>query len=382
MSERWQSLAQSFERHFVSPPLCVVSAPGRVNLIGEHTDYNDGFVLPCAIDYEVCVVAGPRADDQVNVLACDFGNDTDSFTLAGDIEREMEQSWRNYVRGVASVMQREGYLLRGCNLAVSGSIPVGAGLSSSAALEVATIAAFAELSGISLDQLTMALLGQTAENNFVGCACGIMDQLISTTAKQGFASKIDCRTLDISPVPIPDSLGILLINSNVRRELVESKYNDRRAECEQAAALCGKASLRDVSLEHLRDLKHPLLSNRARHVFEENQRVHALADALMEDDLRAIGRLMRQSHNSMRDLFEITTPEIDLLVDIIEDVVDGEGGARMTGGGFGGCVVALLPEQLIGAAVEAVARRYQQATGIVEVVYRTRPAGGLRVSYF
>ena len=375
-------LEETFRLVHGGEPAMIVRAPGRVNLIGEHTDYNNGFVLPCAIAYETLVAVRPREDQRVNVVALDWGQQVDSFELSQSITHHHSQQWCNYVRGVAVQLLACGFPLTGCDLAITGNVPQGAGLSSSAALEVALARALLLASGLDATPLEIARVGQAAENEFVGCACGIMDQLISAAGVDGQALLIDCQDLGMKPVTLPDSLSLLMINSNVKRGLVDSEYNTRREQCEAVARHFGVDSLRQVELAQL-DAEAAMLDalsvNRARHVLEENERVLATVAALGACDLSRLSELMVLSHLSMRDLFEITTPEIDLLVDILAEVVGDRGGVRMTGGGFGGCVVALLDNELLEPAVTAVAQRYQSVTGLAETVYTSRPCEGVSV---
>ncbi|MDX1736424.1 MAG: galactokinase [Halioglobus sp.] len=384
MSELLAGLEGAFTRHYGASPAHVAKAPGRVNLIGEHTDYNDGLVMPCALEFHTLVAITPRSDRVVNTLAVDWQGETDSFSLDGEIAFHSTQAWSNYIRGVANEMRSRGHSLSGCDVAISGNVPQGAGLSSSAALEVALVQALAHISNLELSPVEIAAIGRAAENNFVGCACGIMDQLIAVAGREGYALAIDCRSLELAPLLIPEQLSLLLVNSSVRRGLVDSEYNLRRAQCEQAAAFFGCASLRDVSLqalEHDCDGLDPVAAKRARHVLQENERVLAMQAAFRTQDVAAISRLMAASHASMRELFEITTPEIDLLVDTIAAVTGSRGGVRMTGGGFGGCVVALLPDAMVDEVIAAVARVYNKKTGLQEAIYYSRPAGGVGLLY-
>jgi galactokinase len=377
-------LEAAFERHFGAPAQHVARAPGRVNLIGEHTDYNDGFVMPCAVQFSTLVGFSPRDDGIIATLALDWQGQVDSFALAGDIAFNESQMWSNYIRGVVVAMQNTGYEVPGCNLAITGNVPQGAGLSSSAALEIALVRALAQMSGHKLAPAEMAAIGQAAENDFVGCACGIMDQLISAAGREGFAVTIDCRSLELTPTPIPVDLSLLIVNSNVQRGLVDSEYNLRRQQCEAAAAFFGRESLRDVSLEMLRERAaglDPVVLKRAQHVLDENQRVLDMQAAFEREDVRTISRLMAHSHRSMRELFDITTPEINYLVEIIGAVIGERGGVRMTGGGFGGCVVALLPEELVDEVTATVAGTYEAKTGLQETVYRSSPASGVELLY-
>lgn len=372
--------AALFRQQFGNDPTVCVRAPGRVNLIGEHTDYNDGFVLPCAIDYETVVVASPRDDSQLSVVAADWAGQTNTFDLKTEISQDPAMTWSNYIRGVAWGLLEQGYKLRGGNLVVAGNIPQGAGLSSSAALEVATGAALSGVSGLDIDGKTLALTGQRAENGFVGVQTGIMDQFISALGQPDHALLIDCRSLEYRPVPIPPGTAIIIANSNIKRGLVDSEYNTRRQECEAAAAYFGVAALRDVPPDLFavhEDELGEVVARRARHVITENARTEAAAEALAKGDLRAMGRLMAESHESMRDDFEITVPAIDTLVEIMAGVIGAAGGARMTGGGFGGCVVGLAPEELVPEVLAAIAAKYPAASGREATVYVCRASAGV-----
>ena len=341
LKEKTQAL---FAEKFGYPASHVIQAPGRVNLIGEHTDYNDGFVLPCAIDYQTVIACAPRDDRTVRVIAADYDNQTDEFSLDSPITSHDTQQWSNYVRGVVKHLQQRNNAFGGADLVISGNVPQGAGLSSSASLEVAVGTVFQQLYHLPLDGAQIALNGQEAENQFVGCNCGIMDQLISALGRRDSALLIDCRSLETRAVPMPDSVAVVIINSNVQRGLVDSEYNTRRKQCEEAARFFGVKALRDVSPEQFEARQHqldPLVAKRARHVISENARTLAAADALAAGDLQRMGRLMAESHASMRDDFEITVAPIDRLVEIVKATIGSRGGVRMTGGGFGGCVVAL-----------------------------------------
>ncbi|MBU6260134.1 MAG: galactokinase [Burkholderiales bacterium] len=361
-------------------PALVVQAPGRVNLIGEHTDYNDGYVLPCAIGYRTLVAARPRADTLVRVAAADCGGAVDSFDLADDPLPHAAAPWADYVRGMAWAMRDAGHALRGADLAIAGDVPQGSGLSSSASLQVAVGQAFKSLQGLdALDPTALARLAQRAENDFVGCRCGIMDQLISARGVAGHALLIDCRSLEATPVPLPRDVAVLIVESRISRGLVDSEYNRRREQCEAAARHCSVAALRDLDLASLEAGAAGLEATtlrRARHVVTENARTLAAAQALAAGDLDRVGRLMAASHASMRDDFEITLPAIDRLVDILANTIGTAGGARMTGGGFGGCVVALLPEERVEAARAAVQAQYRSPAGEPARVHLCRAGAG------
>ncbi|MCD1126369.1 galactokinase [Jinshanibacter sp. LJY008] len=379
MSDLKQKTQAIFQQQFGYLPETTIQAPGRVNLIGEHTDYNDGFVLPCAIDYQTVISCTRRNDNLVRVVAADYHNQQDSFTLGEDIASHPEYMWANYIRGVILFLQQRAPGFGGADLVISGNVPQGAGLSSSASLEVAVGKAFQVLYQLPLDGVALALNGQQAENQFVGCNCGIMDQLISSLGKKDHALLIDCRSLKTKAVSMPDDMAVIIINSNVKRGLVDSEYNTRRKQCEAAADFFNVTALRDVTIEQLNAAKanlDPLVFKRARHVITENTRTLAAADALAAGNLPELGHLMAESHISMRDDFEITVPAIDVLVEIIKPVIGNRGGVRMTGGGFGGCIVALAPQALVDEIRQAVHQQYHQQTGMKEVFYICRASEG------
>jgi galactokinase len=372
MKELISKVSQSFKHFFSAEPQCIVQAPGRVNLIGEHTDYNDGFVLPCAINYQTVVAASPRKDTLVRVVSVDYGNDIDEFDLNKAIEFLPEKMWANYVRGVVNCLIQRGYSFRGADISVSGNVPQGAGLSSSAALEVVIGQTFKELYKLPISQAEVALNGQQAENEFVGCNCGIMDQLISAEGKKDHALLIDCRSLETQAVSMSSKMSVVIINSNKKRGLVDSEYNTRREQCEQAARILGVKALRDVTMAQFEQRQSELdsiVAKRARHVISENDRTVAAANALADGDMILMSDLMTQSHVSMRDDFEITVKEIDTLVDIVKAVVGVEGGVRMTGGGFGGCIVSLVPPHLVDSVRAAVEAHYHRRTGLNASIY-------------
>ncbi|MFD2178919.1 galactokinase [Veronia pacifica] len=365
MTELCERAGSVFEDVFGYTHQYLFQAPGRVNLIGEHTDYNGGYVLPCAINFATVVAVAKRNDDVVRVVAADYDNDSDQFSLKEEIAVHKEKMWANYIRGVVVALNEGSHALGGVDLVVSGNIPQGAGLSSSASLEVAITQMFSELYDLSLSQKQIALISQKAENEFVGCKCGIMDQMVSATAHDRHGLLIDCLTLDIQPVALPDNISVLIINSNKRRGLVDSEYNLRRQQCESAARHYGVNTLRELSSEDLmRDQcgLDPLIFKRAKHVVTENERTLAAIEALSQEAMSKLSELMEASHISMRNDFEITVSEIDLLVALIKGVIGTRGGVRMTGGGFGGCVVALLPHDLIDNVVNAVQKQYEEIT--------------------
>jgi galactokinase len=366
LQQRTQDL---FLTQFGYGPDLIAQAPGRVNLIGEHTDYNDGFVLPCAINYYTVVCAAARPDTLVRVVAADYGDAIDEFDVSDTLQADTEpgRGWVNYVKGMLQVAKMRGYPIAGLDLVIAGDVPQGAGLSSSASLEMALAETFNQLFTWSASKSDLALLGQAAENNFVGCQCGIMDQYISAMGREQQGLLIDCRSLEARAVELPPGTQIVIVNSNVRRGLVDSEYNSRRQQCEAAAKQLGVKALRDVSVEMLNRRMaelDPLVLRRARHVVTENDRVLQAEMAMNAANLPLMARLMAQSHVSMRDDFEITVPPIDTLVEMIKDELGEAGGVRMTGGGFGGCVVAVLPTALLEPVTGRIERDYFNATGL------------------
>ncbi|MCX8601241.1 MULTISPECIES: galactokinase [unclassified Gilliamella] len=374
-----EKTTQAFECQFGYQPDTVVQAPGRVNLIGEHTDYNDGYVLPCAINYQTVISCHKRSDNIIRVIALDYHHQQDEFSLDKPIEKHPNYQWANYVRGVVKHLKKYANNIHGADFVISGNVPQGAGLSSSASLEVAVGKMFQVLYQLPLDGTKLALIGQEAENQFVGCNCGIMDQLISALGEAQHALLIDCRTLGTHPVSIPEDLAVVIINSNIKRGLVDSQYNTRREQCEAAAEALGVRALRDASLAELEVIEStldPVVFKRARHVITENERTLLASHALEVRDYKLLSLLMAQSHKSMRDDFEITVPAIDYLVEIIHKVIGDEGGVRMTGGGFGGCVVALVPKDKVDDVKAVVHNHYQQKFGIKETCYVCQPSEG------
>ncbi len=347
-------------------PRHIVQAPGRVNLIGEHTDYNDGFVLPCAINHFTAIACTPRDDNTVRVVAADYDNQVDIFSLDSEVEPNKDMLWATYVRGAVVYLKKLGHQFGGMDMVIGGDIPQGAGLSSSASLMVAVGQAFKTAYELQLSPADNALNAQKAENEFVGCHCGIMDQLISASGQPEHALLIDCRSLETRSVSMPAGYTVLILNSRIQRGLVGSEYNTRRRQCEEAAAFFGVKALRDVTLSQLQSgvgKLDPVVFRRAHHIVTENQRTLDAAEALASGDMARMAVLMAQSHVSMRDDFEITVPLIDELVDIVKLVVGPAGGVRMTGGGFGGCVVSLVPDAMVEDVKAAVAEHYRNAHG-------------------
>jgi len=374
------SIAEQFRAKFGANPR-VYRAPGRVNLIGEHTDYNEGYVMPVALGFYCWVAISPR-DDQKLVISSDDFSDTAEVELDSP-EIHPRKTWSDYPVGVALGLKRAGVPLRGANLLIHGEVPMGAGLSSSAAIEVATALALAEQSGHSPDRVQLALLCQKAENEFVGARCGIMDQFISLHGRKNHALLLDCRALDFELVAIPECVRLVICNTMVKHEHGSSGYNQRRAECEEAVlrlakVLPGIRSLRDVTLDQLElhcGTLSGVLYKRALHVIAENARVLGATEALRAEDLERFGKRMAESHSSLRDLYEVSCAELDLMVDQANRQ-EGVYGARMTGGGFGGSTINLVESRFADAFAENMASGYEKETGIVPQIYICAPAEG------
>lgn len=381
-----QRMGQAFTAEFSRLPARWVRAPGRVNLIGEHTDYNDGFVLPMAIDRSVRIAFQPRDDQRVVVRSLDF-DERSEFTLesldaashAPQVRRN--RGWFDYVQGIAWAIQRNGRPLRGWQGVIAGDVPIGAGLSSSAAVELAVARVFAAVSELQWNAFDMATIAQQAEVHWVGLRCGVMDQMIVAAGRAGNATLIDCRSLDLLHVPIPAGTVIVVLDTNTRRGLVESAYNQRRDECDQAADALGVNALRDIALGQLTaraDALDPILRKRAFHVVSENARTLAAADAMRRDDAQTLGRLMVESHRSLRDDYEVSCSELDAIVAAALKQ-PGCHGARMTGAGFGGCAVALVDETRVDAFVVHAAEAYRNGAAIDASIYIVRPSDGAQI---
>lgn len=377
-------LITQFQQLYQGAPQGVASAPGRVNLIGEFTDYNLGFVFPAALDFRTQVLFRPRADQQIVVHSQNYPGESDRFSLTTPIVSGPSQ-WGNYVRAVAFVLQQAGLKLSGADLLIASNVPQGAGLSSSAALEVALGGAFNHLGQLGLTPAQLALFGQQAENQFMNCQCGIMDQMISAKATAGHALLLDCENLATTAVPIPADLTMVIVNSNYPRKLVDSEYNSRREDCEQAAALMGVTTLRHADLALLAQHRKAMTLQqykRAHHVISENARVLAAVDALRQSDMSQLHRLMQASHQSLRDDFEVTVPATDGLVEICQAALGEQGAVRMTGGGFGGAIICLCTAQDVEKVQQAVDRHYQPRFGLHADIYVCQAGTGLTVTSF
>jgi galactokinase len=383
MTDREKLRAEFTVRYGAEPH--IFRAPGRVNLIGEHTDYNAGFVMPAAIKFYTTVAIAPRTDRSLRVRSVNFAENRE-IALPGPLaaqERAGKSShWIDYIAGVAWALQEHGIHIGGADMLIQGEVPLGAGLSSSAALEVAVGLALAYIAGQSIDGLQLAKLCQRAENLYVGMRCGIMDQFASVHGRAGHAMLLDCRTLEHRFLSL-QSAQLVICNTMVRHRLAGSEYNRRREQCEQgvqalARKIPGIAALRDVSGDLLRlheEALDPLIYRRCRHVVTENERVIAAASALEASDLTLFGRLMRESHRSLRDDYEVSCDELDLMVRLAESI-DGVYGARMTGGGFGGCTVNMVHTDRVEQFRTQLAADYARATGHRPEIYACEAADG------
>lgn len=375
--------ADLFGRCFGHPPRWVVAAPGRVNLIGEHTDYNDGFVLPMAIERHIVVAANLNPSGNVILHSVTTG-ETATFNVRPKVVRG-EPGWSNYVRGVIAGFQARGKKVAGFDAVIESTLPYGGGLASSAALEVATATLLEAMAGTPLDPIEKALLCQQAEHDFAGVPCGIMDQFTSILAWQDHALLLDCRSRTTTPVPMtnPD-VTVLIVNTNIRHKLAESEYARRRTQCEAAARVLKVAALRDATLEGLEAAAgrmDPVVFRRARHVITENERTLQAARAIQAADWPAVGRLMYASHASLRDDYEVSCPELDLVVEIARTLGAGGDviGCRMTGGGFGGCAVSLVKTEAVQRITRKLDEAYEKQTGNQTSIFSSRPAAGCRV---
>ena len=370
-----RALQQSFEDHFNGKAAVIVRAPGRVNLIGEHTDYNEGYVLPMAIDRAIWIALRPRQDTHVTVYSADL-HESASFEL-GSLNKE--GGWIEYIKGVAHQLVRAGYSPGGWEGVLAGDVPQGAGLSSSAALELATARAFAALSALEWEPKRMARLCQRAENEWVGVNSGIMDQMASAASTAGHALFLDCRTLETQHLPLPEGVSVVVLDTSTRRGLVGSAYNERREQCEAAARFFGVGALRDVSVEEFErrreEMPDQAVMRRARHIVTEDQRVLDSVEAMRAGDAARLGRLFNESHASLRDDLEVTNEALNQIVAAAQSRPECYG-ARMTGAGFGGCAVALVRSGAVEGFKKAVSAAYKRSSGLDAKVYVCRPSAG------
>ena len=358
----------AFRQRFGCSPEWIVAAPGRVNLIGEHTDYNDGFVLPAAITRATAIAAGPRNDNRFEIFSKNF--QSSATVPLNNLVPQRRSSWTNYIAGVALLFKEQGIGIRGANLCINGNIPRGSGLSSSASLEIAAAYALQSMNDFAYPALEMIKLCQRAENEFVGVRCGIMDQFISCLGKKDHALMIDCRSLEFKHVPFPSGVRLLVLDTGVKRALASSAYNTRRDECTDgvktlSSVLPGIRMLRDVTpgdLGRNEGMLNPTIRRRCKHVVTENARVLQSVHALTAGDLSEFGKLMYDSHLSLQHDYEVSCAELDIMVDICAEA-EGVYGARMTGAGFGGCAVCLVNTEAAPEVAARVMREYPPRTG-------------------
>lgn len=356
-------------------------APGRVNLIGEHTDYNDGFVMPAAIDFYTWAKITPLENRKLQIRSENFDEEVEVDLDDQNIARR--EHWSDYPIGVAAILEREGYRLRGARIEIRGEVPIGSGLSSSAAIEVVTACALTAISGLEIDRVELALLCRRAENEFVGARVGIMDQFVSLFGQEQRALLLDCRSLDFRLLPLPDNVRLIICNTMVKHALASSAYNERREQCEAGVKVLARhfpsvTALRDATLGQLEQVKSEIsevVFRRCRHVITENARVLAAADALEKGDLNQFGSLMAESHRSLRDDYEVSSKELDLMVEFARRV-EGVYGARMTGGGFGGSTVNLVAVERVEEFRERVVQWYEEAMKITPEIYVCNAANG------
>ena len=377
-ADRCEHLRKEF-RNLYSETCRVYRAPGRINLIGEHTDYNDGFVMPAAIHFYCWVAIAPTKDRTIEVHSTNL-NQRRIF----DLDRPRRQGdWSDYVQGVAVILEQSGIRLSGARILISSEVPMGSGLSSSAALEVAAGFALLDSQHAALDLPKLALACQRAENEFVGARCGIMDQFVACYGRAGHLLMLDCRTLDYRFLRLPENVRMVICNTMVKHLNAAGEYNTRRAECEEGVRLLSKkfpglSSLRDLTpakVESSKEMLPPVIQKRCRHVVTENQRVLAAAAALEKDNLKKLGALVAESHRSLRDDYEVSSPELDLMVELANQI-QGIYGSRMTGGGFGGCTVNVVATEAVSEFENKIAAAYKARTGIVPEIYVSAPCDG------
>ncbi len=375
--------ADLFARCFGHPPRWVVAAPGRVNLIGEHTDYNDGFVLPMAIERYVVIAGDTNAGREVTLHSVTTG-ETARFDIRPKVARG-EPAWSNYVRGVVAGFAERTKKLPAFDAVIESTLPLGGGLASSAALEVATATLLEAMTGQALEPIAKALLCQRAEHDFAGVPCGIMDQFTSILAQQNHAVLLDCRSRTTTAVPMTDpAITVLIINTNIRHKLAEGEYAQRRSQCEEAADVLKVPALRDATpamLEAARGQLDPVVFRRAHHVISENERTLQAAKAMQASDWPAAGQLMYASHASLRDDYQVSCPELDTVVEIAQEIGAAGGvlGCRMTGGGFGGCAVSLVKTDLVQRITRNLDAAYEKKTRRQTTIFYSHPAAGARV---
>jgi len=377
-------VAVEFQKNYGRPPRWMVAAPGRVNVIGEHTDYNDGFVLPMAIErYAVMAADAATTPGKISIYDAQF-KETATIDISAPVTKGRPK-WSNYIRGVLAGFQNRGQKIPALDVVIISTVPLGGGLSSSAALEVCTATLVEAVTGKKIDPVEKALLAQQAEHEFAGVPCGIMDQFISVMGRENHLLLLDCRSRETQLVPMNDpSVELLIVNTNVKHELSGGEYAQRRAQCKAAAKILGVPSLRDATagtLESAKSKMDEIVFRRARHVIGEIERTVHAAASIRASDWRAAGDLMYASHRSLRDDYEVSCRELDVVVEISESigVKSGVFGCRMTGGGFGGCTVALVRTELVEAISQKIAADYKAKIGIEATIFVSRPAAGATV---
>lgn len=377
--------AQQFAKTYGRPPRWIVAAPGRVNVIGEHTDYNDGFVLPTAIERYAVMAADKAADGGSVIQIRDVSGVEPALIDVSAPVKPGTPKWSNYPRGVIAGLMERGLKIGGLDVLLNSTVPLGSGLSSSASLEVCTATLIEAVTGRTMVPVEKALLCQQAEHEFAGVPCGIMDQFISVMGRQNNLLLLDCRSRETQLVPMNDpAVSLLIANTNVKHELANGEYARRRAECDAAARLLGVPSLRDASPEALQNAKTKMddvVFRRARHVIGEIERTMHAAEGVRASNWAAVGQLMYASHQSLRFDYEVSCRELDAIVEIAEAIglKGGIFGCRMTGGGFGGCAVALVQTELIDSISDRIAADYKKKTGIEATIFTTRPAAGATI---
>jgi len=384
LSELSARVAEQFQKTYGRPPRWIVAAPGRVNIIGEHADYNDGFVLPMAIErYTVMAADTATTTGKISIYDAQFKERVTIETSAPVAKGQPK--WSNYIRGVLAGFQNRGQKIPALDVAMISTVPLGGGLSSSAALEVCTATLIEAATGKKIDPVEKALLAQTAEHEFAGVPCGIMDQFISVMGRENHLLLLDCRSRETQLVPMSDpSVELLIVNTNVKHELSGGEYARRREQCETAAKILGVPSLRDATatmLENAKSKMDEVVFRRARHVIGEIERTIRAAESIRASDWATAGDLMYASHRSLRDDYEVSCKELDAVVEIAEGigVKGGVFGCRMTGGGFGGCAVALVKTESVEAISQKIAADYKTKTGIEATIFVSRPAAGATV---
>jgi galactokinase len=384
LTELGAHIATEFRNRFGHSPRWIVAAPGRVNVIGEHTDYNDGFVLPMAIErYAIMAADAAIVPGKISIYDTQF-KETAVIDVSTPVTKG-DPKWSNYIRGVLAGFQNRGVRIPALDVAFLSTVPLGGGLSSSAALEVCTATLMEAATGKQIDPVEKALLAQKAEHDFAGVPCGIMDQFVSALGREGHLLLLDCRTHKTELVPMNDpSVTLLIINTNVKHELGSGEYAKRRAECESAAKVLGVASLRDANVTQLEKLKGKMsevVYRRARHVIGEIERTLRAAEGIRQSDWPAVGRFMSASHDALRYDYEVSCKELDAVVKIAEGIGEKGGvyGCRMTGGGFGGCCVALVKTEAVDSITKKIAADYKTKTGIEAAIFASRPAAGATI---